>query len=132
MALSIIKKGDKELEGLTDVNVPRRLGPKRLTRLRRLFGFKKEDGVALVKKNMIRRTWTTKDGKKRQKAGKIQRLVTDTRLRRKKLIVKKRLAQREKLQKEAEQYKKLVLEIRKRTLRKRSSELNVPTEAKPA
>ena len=65
LALAIVKKGDAELAGVTDVQVPRRLGPKRLTKLRRLFGFKKDDGVALVKKNIIRRTFTTKDGKKR-------------------------------------------------------------------
>jgi small subunit ribosomal protein S6e len=45
--------------------VPRRLGPKRLSKLRKLFGYKKEDGVAIIKKNMIRRTWTNKNGKKR-------------------------------------------------------------------
>lgn len=51
--------------GLTTVNIPRRLGPKRLSKLRKLFGYKKEDGVAIIKKNMIRRTWTNKNGKKR-------------------------------------------------------------------
>ncbi|CAK74304.1 unnamed protein product (macronuclear) [Paramecium tetraurelia] len=83
LALQVVKKGANEIAGLTDQNVPRRLGPKRLTKLRRLFGFKKADGVAIVQKNLIRRTWTTKDGKKRQKAPKIQRLVTESRLRRK-------------------------------------------------
>ena len=39
---------------------------------------------------MIRRVFTTKDGKKRNKAAKIQRLVTDTRLRRKKLLYRLR------------------------------------------
>merc|ERR1711972_543116 len=38
LSLVIIKKGDNELEGLTDVNVPRRLGPKRANKIRRLFG----------------------------------------------------------------------------------------------
>jgi small subunit ribosomal protein S6e len=36
-----------------------------LSKLRRLFGVKKDVGVALIKKNIIRRTWTSKDGKKR-------------------------------------------------------------------
>lgn len=60
-----MKKGDKDLQGVTTVNHPRRLGPKRLSKLRKLFGMKKEVGVALVKKSIIRRTFTTKDGKKR-------------------------------------------------------------------
>lgn len=51
--------------GVTTVNIARRLGPKRLSKLRRLFGVKKTVGVALIKKNIIRRTWTNKDGKKR-------------------------------------------------------------------
>jgi len=71
LALTIVKKGDNELEGVTNTTHPRKLGPKRLSRLRKLFGFKKADGVAIIKKNIIRRTWTTKDGKKRQKAPKI-------------------------------------------------------------
>jgi len=65
LAVSIIKKGDANIEGLTGETKPCRLGPKRLSKLRRLFGYKKSDGVALVKKNIIRRTWVTKDGKKR-------------------------------------------------------------------
>jgi len=47
--LAIIKKGDKDIEGLTNVSVPRRLGPKRATRLRRLFNLTKKDSVELLK-----------------------------------------------------------------------------------
>ena len=90
LAISIVKKGEKEIEGLTTVNIPRRLGPKRVNKIRKLFGLKKSDGVALLKKSIIRRTWTTALGKKRQKAPKIQRLVTETRLRRKRLVKKLR------------------------------------------
>jgi len=49
LALAIIKKGDKDIEGLTNVSVPRRLGPKRATRLRRLFNLTKKDSVELLK-----------------------------------------------------------------------------------
>ncbi len=35
--LVLIKKGDGEIPGLTDVTVPRRLGPKRASKIRRLF-----------------------------------------------------------------------------------------------
>ena len=33
----IVKKGEKEIEGLTDVNIPLRLGPKRANKIRKLF-----------------------------------------------------------------------------------------------
>merc|ERR1719240_616026 len=35
LSLIIVKKGDNELEGLTDVTIPRRLGPKRANRVDR-------------------------------------------------------------------------------------------------
>jgi small subunit ribosomal protein S6e len=63
LALAIVKKGDKELPGLTDVTVPRRLGPKRANHIRKLFGLKKKDDQALVKKAVVRRKWTAPNGK---------------------------------------------------------------------
>jgi len=50
--LVIVKKGDAEIEGVTNVNKPRRLGPKRATRIRRLFNLDKNDDV---RKYVIRR-----------------------------------------------------------------------------
>jgi len=64
---------------------PRRLGPKRATRIRKLFGLTKTDPKELIKKNVVRRKWTAPNGKERQKAPKIQRLVTEERLRRKRI-----------------------------------------------
>lgn len=86
ISLVVIRKGEKPIEGLTDIQVPRRLGPKRANKIRKLFGFdKKKDHISLVKKAIIRRKWKTAAGKDRQKAPKIQRLVTDARLRRKRI-----------------------------------------------
>lgn len=34
----IVRKGDKDIEGLTDAQTPRRLGPKRANRIRKFFG----------------------------------------------------------------------------------------------
>lgn len=42
LALSIVKQGESELPGLTDTVVPKRLGPKRATKIRRFFGLDKE------------------------------------------------------------------------------------------
>lgn len=46
LALSIVKQGDSELPGLTDVVHPKRLGPKRATKIRRFFGLSKDDDVS--------------------------------------------------------------------------------------
>jgi small subunit ribosomal protein S6e len=59
LALSIVKQGEGELPGLTDSVVPKRLGPKRATKIRRFFGLDKKDDV---RKFVIRRT-VTKEGK---------------------------------------------------------------------
>lgn len=45
--------GDNDIEGLTDSVVPRRLGPKRASKIRKLFNLSKEDDV---RKYVIRRT----------------------------------------------------------------------------
>jgi len=76
--LVIVKKGPAELPDLTDKNIPRRLGPKRASKLRKLFNLSKEDDV---RKYVVRRELPGKEGKKkRTKAPKIQRLVTPRRL----------------------------------------------------
>jgi small subunit ribosomal protein S6e len=46
LALSIVKKGDDDVPGLTDTVHPKRLGPKRATKIRRFFGLSKEDDVS--------------------------------------------------------------------------------------
>ena len=63
LALSISKKGEKEIPGLTDLDVPRRLGPKRANKIRKLFALKKDE-VSLVKKMIIRRRFVV-NGKSR-------------------------------------------------------------------
>ena len=63
----------KEIPGLTDTNIPRRLGPKRASKIRKLFNLTKQDDVRrFVVKHPVQ-----KEGKKeRLKAPKIQRLIT--------------------------------------------------------
>ncbi|XP_011802656.1 PREDICTED: 40S ribosomal protein S6-like [Colobus angolensis palliatus] len=43
--LVIVKKGEKDIPGLTDTTVPRRLGPKRASRICKLFNLSKEDDI---------------------------------------------------------------------------------------
>jgi ribosomal protein S6E (S10) len=87
--LVIVKKGNAELPGLTDCPIPRRLGPKRASKIRKLFALTKEDDV---RKYVVKRTFTNKAGKEVTKRPKIQRLVTPITLQRKKhrLALKKK------------------------------------------
>jgi len=86
LALSIVKQGENPLPGLTDVVHPKRLGPKRATKIRKFFGLSKEDDV---RKFVIRREVQPKgEGKKPYtKAPKIQRLVTPQRLQHKRHLI---------------------------------------------
>jgi small subunit ribosomal protein S6e len=70
---TISKCGEKTIEGVTDVNVPRRLGPKRANNIRKLFGLDRLDDV---RKFVVRRKVSKERKKDRFKAAKIQRLVT--------------------------------------------------------
>ncbi|KAI4144974.1 MAG: hypothetical protein L6R39_003964 [Caloplaca ligustica] len=94
LALSIVKQGEEELPGLTDTVHPKRLGPKRATKIRKFFGLSKEDDV---RKFVIRREVQPKtEGKKPYtKAPRIQRLVTPQRLQHKRhrMALKRRKAE---------------------------------------
>lgn len=83
--LLIVKNGDAPIPGVSDRNIPRRLGPKRASKIRKLFNLSKEDDV---RKFVIRREIPLKEGAKegakpRSKAPKIQRLITPQTIRRK-------------------------------------------------
>ena len=52
--------GEQEIPGLTDVTIPRRLGPKRASKIRKLFNLRKEDDV---RQYVVRRPLAAKEGK---------------------------------------------------------------------
>merc|ERR1711983_700611 len=54
ISVVIVKKGESEIPGLTDNTVPRRLGPKRASKIRKLFNLTKYDNVCqyVIKKPM--------------------------------------------------------------------------------
>ncbi|ELU41656.1 40S ribosomal protein S6 [Rhizoctonia solani AG-1 IA] len=82
LSLVIVKQGDAPLPGLTENVLPKRLGPKRATKIRKFFNLGKEDDV---RKFVVRREVKSKknpDAKPYTKAPKIQRLVTPLRLQR--------------------------------------------------
>jgi len=82
ISLVVVKQGEQGIPGLTDIVLPKRLGPKRANHIRKFFNLSKDDDV---RKYVIRRTITPKNPNKKEytKAPKIQRLVTPIRLQRK-------------------------------------------------
>merc|ERR1711994_264981 len=110
--LAIVKKGEGEIPGLTDNTIPRRLGPKRASKIRKLFNLAKEDDVCQY---VIKRPLPLKEGKKQKYAApKVQRLVTPVMLKRRRgeknrlaaAEYAKILAQRQKEAKEAKELKR--------------------------
>jgi len=81
IALKVLVKGDAEVPGLTDVQRERRLGPKTVSSIRQAFALRKKDNPC---KYVVRRP-IVRGEKTIYKAPKVQRLVTETRLRRKAL-----------------------------------------------
>jgi len=65
LAVTIVKKGDNDIPDLTDKANPRRLGPKRVNKIRKLFNLTKKDDIVLVKKSVVRRTFKSATGKDR-------------------------------------------------------------------
>merc|ERR1719249_481460 len=103
LSMAIVKKGEAEIPGLTDNTIPRRLGPKRASKIRKLFNLTKDDDVCQY---VIKRPLPLKEGKKQKFAApKVQRLVLKRRRGEKNRLAAaeyaKILAQRQKEAKEA-------------------------------
>lgn len=113
LALVVVKKGDNEIEGFTDVTIPKRLGPKRANKIRKLFNLTKADDI---RKYVITRSFEKKrkdaDGNEKTvtvtKRPKIQRLVTPVTLHRKRQRAKAQLASLQKSKADAAAYTALV------------------------
>merc|ERR1712232_1075575 len=118
LSLVIAKKGAEDIPGLTDEQKPRRLGPKRANNIRKLFNLEKADKVT---KFVVRRT--VKEGKKKTKAPKIQRLVTKPMLQRKRTFkneVRTRMVLAKKLKQD---YMKRMAEYRQEQKEARAAEV---------
>lgn len=121
ISLIVVKKGDNDIAGLTDDAKPRRLGPKRATRIRALLQLGKDEDV---RKHVLRREIQRKDGKTAYKAPKIQRLVTPQRLQRKRHERAVRIARYTKSRAEAEEYNTALNNFMKEAREKRRAALN--------
>lgn len=67
--INLLLTGEQEIPGLTDKTIPRRLGPKRASKIRRLFNLGKEDDV---RQYVVRRPLPAKDSKYPLLKGSIQ------------------------------------------------------------
>ena len=119
--LILVKKGETELEGLTDVSHPLRLGPKRANKIRKLFnlprhwdnrGKQNSEPVKVsnfdVMKAVVKRVTKEVGEKKYYKAPRITRLLTAERLRRKKTKRQNRLNNITRNQKQAKEFSKMM------------------------
>jgi small subunit ribosomal protein S6e len=118
--LVVVKKGDKDIAGLTDVQKPRRLGPKRASRIRKLFNLEKKDDVRL---HVVKRQIQKGDKKPYTKSPKIQRLVTPQRLQRKRHLISVKRQRTEATKKQAEEFNVLLAKRYKEARDKRFAKL---------
>jgi len=102
--LVVVKKGEKEIPGLTDQIKPRRHGPKRANNIRKLFNLGKKDDV----RGLIRRKIAKEGQKAYYKAPKIQRLITPQRLQRKRHERHIKKERYDSARKQAEEYNNLL------------------------
>ncbi|CBZ50745.1 hypothetical protein NCLIV_012120 [Neospora caninum Liverpool] len=123
--LVLVKKGPEAIPGLTDAERPRRLGPKRANNIRKLFNLSKDQDV---RKYVVRRQI---EGKKKTKAPKIQRLITKTRVQRKRAYLAKQRRSVIKSREEAKAYKD-VLSAYKHELRKKRADVVAKKKAQTA
>eukprot|EP00898_Chlorokybus_atmophyticus_P000066 jgi/Chlat1/105/Chrsp1S08790 len=120
--LVIVKEGENPLPGLTDREVPRMRGPKRASKIRKLFNLSKEDNVCKYV-NTYRRTFESKAGKKHSKAPKVQRLVTPLTLQRKRRRIALKKHRVVKSKAAAADYAKLLQQRLKEASERRSESL---------
>jgi len=121
--LVIAKKGEKDIEGLTTDVKPRALGPKRATKIRKLFNLSKKDDVRkFVIKHKVTIGKKTKEPTVIQRGPRIQRLITPERLRRKVKIQKRMLEKKHKRDNEKGAYSKL---LKRKELEKKAKEEKV-------
>merc|ERR1712084_56927 len=112
--LRVVKKGDKEIPKVTDVDRPNRLGKKRANRIRSAFALDKklDDVRRYVIHRKIEKKVKDKEGNESDrvyyKAPKIQRLITEKKVRRKKIIKNERVNRWKTTKEQKQKYEKLI------------------------
>jgi len=108
--LRVVKKGEKEIDGVTNVDRPNRLGPKRRGNIIKTFALdrKKDDCTRYVVKRDIKR-----GDKTIYKSPRVQRVISEKRLRRKHVIKKETRACWTNTKQATERYEKLLSQYAK-------------------
>merc|ERR1711934_487351 len=119
--LVITKIGPEPIPGLTDREIPKLRGPKRASKIRKLFALTKDDDVRKYV-NIYRKT-TEKNGKTYSTAPKIQRLITPTKLQRKRHVAALKARKIAKRKSTAAEYQKLIAQRVKEAKERRSESL---------
>lgn len=119
--LVLVKEGDAPVAGLTDGTASKRLGPKRASKIKKLFDLQKSDDL---KKFVIRREIKKDDDTvKKTKAPKIQRLVTPITLQRKRSIKNSMIKKVKQSREDKIAYQKVLHDYRVAQKEKRQSEI---------
>ena len=82
-----MKKGEAEIAGCTDKDIASRLFKKRRNNIVKVFGLRKKDDVT----RYVARREIKRGDKTRYKSPKVQRLITEKRVRRKKILKREKL-----------------------------------------
>jgi small subunit ribosomal protein S6e len=129
MSLKVMKKGDSEIAGCTDKEVASRLFKKRKSNIAAVFGLdlKKDNVCRYVARREIKR-----GDKTHYKAPKVQRLITEKRLRRKKIVKRERLDRFKTSKEAAQKYEKLMSQYVKEKKAARSAAAKEEAAAKAA
>jgi len=130
IALKVLIKGEGEISGLTDNERPRRLGPKRANNIRQSFILRKKDDV---RKYVVRREIKRGD-KTFYKAPKVQRLITEKRIRRKAVNRRAKVDNWKKSKESHVAYEKLLSKYlkEKKAAKKAETAAATPAKATPA
>jgi len=129
VSVIIVKQGEQSIPGLTDNVLPKRLGPKRATKIRKFFNLDKTDDVT---KFVVRREVKSQkkaDAKPYTKAPKIQRLVTPLRLQRRRHL---RAVKRKRIVNQKEQKAEYEALLAKRVTEKKQKAAAVKASHKKA
>ena len=108
--LVVVKKGEKDIDGLTNNIIPRRVGPKRASKIRKLYNLSKEDDV---RQFVVTRKRDNKKNPEKPhiRAPKVQRLVTSRSLQHRRRLLAIKRQRWIKASKEAAEYSKLIADI---------------------
>jgi len=136
--LRVVKQGDKDIDKVTNADRPNRLGRKRASRIRKTFDLdrKLDDVRKYVIHRKIEKTVKDAEGNDKDrvyyKAPKIQRLITDKRIRRKKAIKNERVNRWKTSKEQKQKYEKLISQFVKEKKAADSAAKKAAEEAKAA